>query len=117
MPRPLTEAEFWATATLNAETGCLEILSRTPYAKGRSYRRFGWRRKRLMAHRIAWELTNGPIPNDLRVLHRCDNPPCVNPAHLFLGTQLDNIAYRHAKGRDKSGPDRPHRPRRMRVAA
>lgn len=54
------------------------------------------------AHRIAWELTNGS-PGDLYVLHRCDNPPCCNPAHLFLGTQADNAHDRDRKGRHNCG--------------
>jgi hypothetical protein len=54
------------------------------------------------AHRRAWLLTRGPIPDGIRVLHHCDNPPCVRPTHLFLGTQLDNIRDMDAKGRRRS---------------
>lgn len=57
----------------------------------------------MKAHRVSWELAHGPIPGDLWVLHHCDNPPCVNPAHLFLGTNQDNSDDRDAKGR-RVGP-------------
>lgn len=50
------------------------------------------------AHRVAWEITHGD-PGAAYVLHRCDNPACCNPAHLFLGTQADNMRDRDAKGR------------------
>jgi len=59
--------------------------------------------KTLAAHRVSWMLTNGPIPNGKSVLHKCDNPPCVNPDRLFLGTQLDNMRDRSAKGRAPTG--------------
>lgn len=48
---------------------------------------------------MAWLLARGDIEDGLHVLHRCDNPPCCNPAHLFLGTNVDNIGDRVAKGR------------------
>lgn len=57
----------------------------------------------MAAHRAAWLLFRGAIPTDQNVCHSCDNPPCVNPAHLFLGTQRDNVQDSVAKGRWPSG--------------
>jgi hypothetical protein len=52
-----------------------------------------------VAHRVAWGLVKGDIPDGLLALHRCDNPPCVNPDHLFLGTHKDNTQDALSKGR------------------
>lgn len=58
--------------------------------------------KTKLAHRLAWELWRGPIPQDIKVLHRCDNPACINPDHLFLGTCKDNVLDAVRKGRHSS---------------
>lgn len=64
--------------------------------------------RRIGAHRAAWELTRGPIPQGMIVCHRCDNPRCVNPEHLFIGTHLDNARDRVSKGRGRyPGPKNP----------
>lgn len=66
--------------------------------------------KNQKAHRVAWQLANGPVPDGLKVLHECDNPACCNATggHLFLGTQDDNMKDMAAKGRGKGRDQGAH---------
>ena len=96
------DERFWSKVDLSAgPTGCWEwqaSRAKTGYGKfsmGHS--------RHVPAHRVAYELVNGPIPVGLHALHRCDNRPCVNPAHLFLGTNHDNIRDMVSKGRTNHG--------------
>ncbi len=60
--------------------------------------------KTLRSHRVAYELIFGETPEKMKVLHKCDNPKCCNPSHLFLGTQINNIQDMVSKGRQKGAP-------------
>lgn len=82
---PLEIARFWSRVQGDTDFQCWPWRGRKG-AKG--YGRYG----DTMAHRVAYELTCGPIPDGLVVRHRCDNPPCCNPSHLEAGTQKDNMA-------------------------
>ena len=96
--RSLTE-RFWEKVDIRGKADCWPWTAyRSPHGYGRIGR--GGKRGRIeTASRLAWELRNGPIPDGLHVLHRCDNPACCNPAHLFLGTHGDNVRDMYAKGR------------------
>jgi hypothetical protein len=87
--------KFWAK-TSPQPNGCIYWNGYRPGGRYGALNVAGRARK---AHRHAWILTHGDIPDGLSVLHRCDVPHCVNPEHLFLGTNADNVRDKVAKGR------------------
>jgi HNH endonuclease len=88
--------------------GCLEWMKgHDKFGYGFIHHNGGYMR----THRFIWELINGPIPEGMCVCHTCDNPPCCNIEHLFLGTNADNTADKMAKGRHSNGrAERTHCP-------
>ncbi len=96
---PEIEARFWSYADSSGD--CWLWLGSK--INGR-YGKFSVRRREFTAHRVSYRLANGSIPDGMHILHRCDNPACVNPSHLFAGTNQDNIADRVAKGRSNRQP-------------
>jgi len=101
-PRPTAAQRFAKlVAVLNDPDACWVWLASTVGAGYGHFSLAGGRK--ILAHRFAWEQSKGAIPDGLKVLHRCDNPPCCNPNHLFLGTQADNVHDMMQKGRHRVG--------------
>lgn len=102
-----TPEQFWARVDKNAEGGCWlwqGARTRDPYGNP-SYGQLKYGEEIVVAHRLSWRLTYG-YESPVKVLHKCDVTNCVNPKHLFEGTQTDNMRDRRAKGRHTNYPDR-----------
>jgi hypothetical protein len=101
---------FWAKVAQKGEAECWEW---TGCNINGGYGRFGVAGAMQLAHRVSWFIAHGPIPysegyHGTCVLHRCDNTSCVNPDHLFLGTNQDNVDDMVAKGRDNKAKGSAH---------
>jgi len=88
------ERRFWERTRWEGEC---RVWIGTRHPKG--YGQIRYRGVQRKTHRLAWEFANGPIPSALHVLHHCDNPPCVRPSHLYLGTNADNVRDRERRRR------------------
>jgi hypothetical protein len=103
MPRVNTETDFWNKVNISSLDECWTWkLSKSKSGYGKTF----FNGKDWRAHRLAWFLTNGDKPES--VCHKCDNPSCVNPNHLFAGNNQINTADRHAKGRDAKPKGEKH---------
>jgi hypothetical protein len=99
MPNKPLHERFWSAIEKQPNDGCWlwRNLSTNGYGYGQIWN--DETTKLLLGHRISWELHHGSIPKGLFVLHKCDVPACVNPAHLFLGTQRENLEDMRRKQR------------------
>jgi hypothetical protein len=96
MRKVTVDADYLAAKSRQDDDGCRVW---TGYKDKCGYGRVVNRDGEVLAHRVAYKVLCGAIPNGMHVLHQCDNPPCINPTHLFLGSHQDNMKDREAKGR------------------
>lgn len=101
-PRVDLQDRFWQKVDAAGENECWEWMNNKNEWGYGQIGSGGGNGKMLSAHRVSWEIHNGEIPDGLHVLHKCDNPACVNPAHLFLGTHQDSMDDMATKGRRAS---------------
>jgi hypothetical protein len=96
------EERFWKYVDIDITTGCFNWIG---YKNKCGYGSFGYNKKIKLANRVSWQIHYGYKPEDICVLHKCDNPGCVNPDHLWLGTHQENMDDRDNKGRqyDRNG--------------
>lgn len=102
MPRKTVEERFWEK--VQKTDGCW-LWTGAGSKSELGYGLFYFNGRYMGAHRASWIMRHGEIPDDLFVCHHCDNPTCIRPAHLFLGTQKENLADRESKGRTLKGKD------------